>query len=98
LISLAFDAIIHSSKARRTHMGILSWLGFGKKEEEEVPKFDPPELGLYYGRWTDVRDFLKDGEEWAMPEEWFDDLDGKRVRRKKRKCCGGRCSEYTPEP
>jgi hypothetical protein len=50
-------------------------------------------LSSFFGKKSQVdsRDSLGKGEEWATPEEWFTDTDGKKVRRKKRKCCGGHC-------
>jgi uncharacterized membrane protein YgcG len=46
---------------------------------------------------SDPRATLKGDEEWATPEQWFTDTDGKRVRRKKKvgECCGGICHEET---
>ena len=50
-------------------------------------------MGLFnwlFGK-ADPREVLSQGEEWAVPEEWYTDGDGTAVRRKKRKCCGGHC-------
>jgi isoleucyl-tRNA synthetase len=64
---------------------MFGWL-FGRKKQPETCN----ELSA-----NDPRAFLADGEEWADPEEWFTDTDGKRVRRKKKQCCGGTCHQQT---
>ncbi len=53
---------------------------------------------LKKGKSFDSREILAKGEEWAVPEEWFVDGDGKKVRRKKKRgCCGCNC-EIAPQP
>jgi hypothetical protein len=42
----------------------------------------------------DTRTQLSDDEEWSVPEEWFADSDGKRIRKKRKKklCCNSTAS------
>lgn len=56
-------------------MGFWSWI-FG---ENKKTKSDTDKKSFI----VDTRDYLLLDEEWATPEEWFVDTDGKKIKKKK---------------